>query len=226
MKKVFLNRMLALCVLSLTSFQVLAQTASDMESDTETVERARTKTNPDGSQEVEVRRGKVRPAREGGPRVGEIYNEDINRVVKRVEPLYLTSIGLGPAVVSKVGNDSMFYALSLAKHFEVNPWAEIRLSLGTAIAGEKGGSYSNMAVGASWFSTNEDISPLFGGEFGLGAFTAEGRDAGAGFHAGVHGGVRFFRTARAQLALELFAKTIFHKDEKPVLGGAMVTALF
>ncbi|MBX3019575.1 MAG: hypothetical protein KF767_16930 [Bdellovibrionaceae bacterium] len=218
--------LLSVCVLSLFSFNVMAQDDSDIESDTETVSRQRVKTNPDGSKEVEVRSGKVRPARQGGPRVGEIYNEDVHRVVKRVEPLNMTSLGLGPAVVGKIGNESVFYSLQLARHFEVNPWAEMRLGVGTALAGEGSGSYNHLAVGASWFSTNEDISPLFGGEFGLGMFTAQGRDGGAGFHAGLHGGVRFFRTARAQLGLEFFGKMIFHKDDKPVMGGAMVTALF
>lgn len=160
------------------------------------------------------------------PRVGEIHDDEVHRVVKRVDTLNLTAVGLGPAVAARVGNDKLFYALQLARHFEVSPWAEIRLGLGTAIAGEGKGSYTHGSVGASWFATNEDIAPLLGGEFGLGAFTAGGRDAGAGFHAGVHGGVRFFRTARAQLGLELFAKTIFVKEDQPILTGAMVTALF
>lgn len=218
--------LLAIGFLSFLAVPALAQTNDDIESDTEFVQRQKTKTNQDGSQETEIRSGKVRPARQGDAKVGELYNEDVQRVVKRVEPLNLTSVGIGPVVAGNLGNDAVFYGLALGHHYEVSPWAEIRLSIATAQAPEGRGSYTNLGIGASWFSSIEDYSLIFGGEFGLGTVTGVGRDLTSGFQAGVHGGIRLFRTARAQLGVELFAKTVFTKEDKPIVGGAMISAYF
>lgn len=199
---------------------------SDIETDTETVTRKKKSFNDDGSEETEVRSGKVRPRRQGGPRVGEIYNEDTTRVVKRVETLRLFSFSTGPVGAGNLGNSNMFYGLNIASHYEVSPWAEIRLSAGAAFASQDRGSFTSVGIGGSWFATNENISPLLGGEFGYASVTGVTRDLTGGFQVGVHGGLRFFRVANAQMSLEAFSKMALLNGDKPTIYGLQIGVLF
>lgn len=159
------------------------------------------------------------------PRVGEISWEDQERVRTRVNTLDLTSVSFGPAWASDVNNDDLFYALHLGRNWEVSPNAEIRLSLDGALASKNEGSWLSATVGAGYLFSVENISPIVGAEFGYGYAHADGRDDPNGFVIGGFLGMRFFRSATAQMSLEGFFQTILH-DENAVLSGLRVGILF
>lgn len=218
-------RTIYLVIISMWSLLAVAA-QPEVQPDTETVVRERKTVGDDGSEETEVRSGKVRPARDGGPRVGEIYAEDQRKVIARVESLNLYSFSFGPGGGTNMNNEAMFYSLSFARHFEVNTNAEIRLGAATFLPSRAKGNFTSMALGASWLISTSDISPIIGAEFGYGFVSAEGRDVTGGFSAGAHAGVRFFRTAKTQLSLEVNAKTLFISGERPYVMGAALGILY
>lgn len=160
-----------------------------------------------------------------GPRVGEISREEQERVRTRVNTLDLTSVSFGPAWASDVNNDNLFYALHLGRNWEVSTNAEIRLSLDGAFASKNEGTWLSATVGAGYMFSVEDISPIAGAEFGYGYAHADGRTDPSGFVIGGFLGMRFFRTATAQMSLEGFFQTILH-DENAMLSGVRLGVLF
>ncbi len=208
------------------AFPVLAQQEDQFSSESESVIREKKKKNADGSEETEIRSGKVKPKREGGPRVGEIYGDDQRRVTSRVESLSFWSFDFGPGSGSNVGNNAMFYNVSAGRHWEVNTNAEIRATGAINVASKDSGSLTTLALGGSWLTSTADISPIVGAEFGYGIATASGRDTMSGFAIGAHAGARFFRTAKTQLSLEGNIKTVLISDTKPVFYGLQLGILF
>lgn len=203
-----------------------AQGTDEFTSGSETVVKEKKIKNADGSEETIIRSGNVKPRREGGPRVGEIYQEDQSRVVSRVETLALWSFNFGPGGGSNVGNSNMFYNVSVGRHWEVNPNAEIRAIGDVNMASANKGSVTSLTMGGSWLTSTSDISPLIGADFGYGIATGEGRDTMSGFALGAHAGVRLFRTAKTQMSVEANMRTILVKDDKPVFYGLQLGILF
>lgn len=159
------------------------------------------------------------------PRVGEIGPEDQERVRARVNTLDLTSVSFGPGWASDINNDDLFYALHVGRNWEVSTKAEIRLNFDGAWASKNEGTWLSGTVGAGWLVTVEDISPVLGAEFGYGYAHADGLPDPSGFVIGGFAGVRFFRTATAQMSLEGYFQTIL-ENENPVLTGIRVGILF
>ncbi len=159
------------------------------------------------------------------PRVGEITAEDQERVRTRVNTLDMTSISFGPAWASDVNNDDLFYSIHLGRNWEVSTNAEIRLNLDGALASKNEGNWLAATVGAGYMFSVEDISPVAGAEFGYGYAHADGLKDPSGFVLGGYLGVRFFRSATAQMSLEGFFQTILH-DENAMLSGLRLGVLF
>lgn len=159
------------------------------------------------------------------PRVGEIGSEDQERVRARVNTLDLTSVSFGPGWASDINNDDMFYVVHLGRNWEVNTNAEIRLSLDGAFASKNEGNWLSGTIGAGWLPSVEDISPIVGAEFGYGYAHADDISDPSGFVLGAYAGVRFFRTATAQMSLEGYVQTIL-EDESPMLSGIRIGILF
>lgn len=159
------------------------------------------------------------------PRVGEITPEDQERVRTRVNTLDLTSVAFGPAWASDINNDDLFYVLHIGRNWEVSTNAEIRLNFDGAFASKNEGNWLSGTIGAGWLASVEDISPVLGAEFGYGYAHADGLTDPSGFVFGGFAGVRFFRTATAQMSLEGYFQTIL-KNENPVLSGIRIGILF
>lgn len=176
--------------------------------------------NPSHAQEEEY----YEPAPRS-PRVGEIYPADQERVRTRVETLNLTSLAFGPSWGGDVNNSSMFYYFHAGYSWEPHVNAEIRLNLDGAIAGEDEGLWISTSIGGAWLISTANFSPLIGAEAGFGYAHIDDAEDPAGFLLGGFAGIRFFRTATAQLSLEGFVQTILD-EEKPVLGGVRLSVLF
>ncbi|MBY0316422.1 MAG: hypothetical protein K2Q26_12920 [Bdellovibrionales bacterium] len=159
------------------------------------------------------------------PRVGEISYEDQERVRTRVETLDLTSLSFGPGWASELNNENTFYSIQLARHWEVNPNAEIRLSGHAAIPSRQGGAWLSGMIGAGYLFSVEDVSPIAGLEFGYAYGNVRHGPDAKGFAVGAFAGVRIFRTAKAQLSLEGFVQSIMD-NSNPTMGGFRVGLLF
>lgn len=159
------------------------------------------------------------------PRVGEISSEDQERVRTRVNTLNLSSISFGPGWASDINNDDLFYVVHLGRNWEVSTNAEIRLNFDGAFASKNEGNWLSGTIGAGWLMSVEDISPVIGAEFGYGYAHADALPDPAGFVLGGFAGVRFFRSATAQMSLEAYFQTIL-KNDNPVLSGLRIGILF
>jgi hypothetical protein len=173
-----------------------------------------------GDHETQIQQGKVKPRR-GPRRVGEVYEDDRERVRARILSLKLWSFGFGPASAQNLSNSNMFYAFNFGRSWEVNEQAELRGTLYAAFASKDTGGFLMAGMGGSYFFSTSDISPLVGAELGFG--TAYGPDAtnGSGFAGELHAGVRFFRTAETQMSLEGYYRTIFANAAPSILGAAL-----
>lgn len=159
------------------------------------------------------------------PRVGEISPYEQERVRTRVNTLDLTSVSFGPGWASDINNDDLFYVVHLGRNWEVNTNAEIRLNFDGAFASKNEGNWLSGTIGAGWIPSVEDISPVVGAEFGYGYAHADALSDPSGFVVGAFAGVRFFRTATAQMSLEGYFQTIL-EDESPMLSGIRIGILF
>ncbi len=159
------------------------------------------------------------------PRVGEITPEEQERVRTRVNTLDMTSVAFGPGWASDINNDNMFYVLHIGRNWEVSTNAEIRLNFDGAFASKNEGNWLSGTVGAGWLASVEDVSPVLGAEFGYGYAHADRMTDPSGFVLGGFAGVRFFRSATAQMSLEGYFQT-FLKNENPILTGIRLGILF
>ncbi len=158
-------------------------------------------------------------------RVGEITQEDQQRVATRVEALRLTSISFGPAFGSDMNNEKMFYSLHLGSHWEVTTHAEIRLNADAALASKEEGTWLSASVGGGWLIFTDDFSPVIGAEFGYGYAHIDRISDPSGFMVGGFAGVRMFRTATAQMSLEYYIQSIMD-GVNPIMNGVRIGILF
>lgn len=159
-------------------------------------------------------------------RVGNISAKQEKRISTRTEVLGLWSFAFGPAAASKMNNNSLNYAFTLGRHWEVNENAEIRANLHTTLPSSGFANYTSFGIGGSWLFTTYDISPIAGAELGYGyASIPRGPDK-SGFSVGAHAGLRLFRTAKAQMGIEGYAKTLLINGEKPADYGMMLSLLY
>lgn len=159
-------------------------------------------------------------------RVGELSSRQMARVRERVEVLKLWSFSFGPAGAANMNNDHLMYELTLARHWETNENAEIRANLHTTIPSQGMASFTSFGIGGSWLLSRYDISPIVGAEFGYGYAMIPRETDKSGFSVGGHAGVRFFRTAAAQMGLEAYLKSILSGGAMPVDYGLALSVLY
>jgi hypothetical protein len=158
-------------------------------------------------------------------KVGEISGEEQRKVITRVQSLSLTSIAFGPAFGGDMNNNEMFYSLHLGRHWEVSTNAELRLNLDGALASKNEGNWISASVGGGWMILTDDISPVIGAEFGYGYAHIDRVADPSGFMAGAFVGVRFFRTADAQMSIEYAIQTIMD-GVSPTMNHIRIGILF
>jgi hypothetical protein len=160
-------------------------------------------------------------------RVGEINEGDTRKVETRVKSLRLTSVGLGPFGSNQVDGKPLHYGGSVYKHFEAGVNGEILLGAFGAFSSES--SFLFAGIGGSYLFSTEDISPILGGEFGLGAAhynrPSDSSVTEGGFAAKLDGGVRFFRTSDTQMEV-LASYTGLFSTHNPGVYGVEVRVLF
>jgi hypothetical protein len=181
----------------------------------------------DDNTEVETQPAKTRPRK--GPRVGEITPEEQRMVVTRVQSLQFWSLFFGVGGASNQSNPNMFYDVSIGHHWDVTTHAEIRVIGTTSIPQSGNGNYTSFELGGSWFTSVEDLSPILGATIGYGLSTVNGGGGNSttgGVSVGAHAGVRLFRTATAQLAIEGFVKELLISSPQPVIYGIQLGVLF
>lgn len=180
----------------------------------------------DGGNRNGERRGQ-NEGRQGGPRVGEINEGETRKLKKRIEALRLTSLGIGPFGSSQVESNPLNYGFSYYKHFEAGVNGEILLGATAAFSGTS--SFLFGGVGGNYLFSPEDVSPVAGAEFGLGAahYTKDSATTinESGFAAKFNGGVRFFRTSDAQMEILASYTTLFSSSH-PGFYGVEVRVLF
>jgi hypothetical protein len=157
-------------------------------------------------------------------RVGELRTEDTDRVQRRVETLNLWELGFGGGSGDNMNLDNGLYAFNVARHWEVNPNAEMRATGFLSSSFE--GAYSSLSVGGAWLPLTTDISPIVGGDFGLGYAAIDQRGGQSGFALGAFGGARLFRTARAQMSIEGYYRTLLAPGSDARVYGMTLGALF
>lgn len=209
------SQMLILSTVLFTSYLSFAQTKKSFEPGSETM--VEETTEQDGNTTTRRRvEGRVKP-REGKPRVGEIYPGDVGRVKTRVESHRFWSFNFGPFATGSLGSKGVMYGGSIARHYEVSTKADLRFKVNAAI-GDHSGSLTTFGIGASFMPSIEEISPVFGGEFGAGYATGDDISNGGGFAGGVFAGVRFFRTSDVQMEVLASWLAVFTKKTPSVYG--------
>ena len=223
--KIQLSRLL-LTIFSLVgawSGQALCQTSGFVE-DSQKRTTIREGTDNQGNREYQIQEGRVKP-RQGERRVGEIYEDDRDRVASRVRSLKLWSISIGPAIASGINNNNMFYAFGVDRNWDVQEQAEMRVSAFGVVPSRETGSFLMASLGGSYFFSRNDISPVIGADLGFG--TAVGTDVkrASGFAGGLRAGLRFFRTSETQISIEGYYRTVF-AEQTPGVAGLAIAAHF
>ena len=153
------------------------------------------------------------------PRVGDIRPEEVKRVNTRIESHHFTTFGFGPYGSSTSNKGGMMYGLSYGRTWEGSETGEIRFDINGAANSDS--QFFNLGLGYGFIPSTEDISPIIGGELGLGyaGYKKDGDSKSrGGFTAGAFGGIRFFRTADTQLELLAKYNAVIAEDSPGVYG--------
>jgi hypothetical protein len=156
-------------------------------------------------------------------RVGEIRG-DTSRIERRMETLNLWELGFGGGNGDHMNLDHALYAFNLAHHWETNVNSEIRATGHLSSSWE--GAFSSLSVGGAYLPLPTSVSPIIGGDFGYGYSAIRDRNDQSGFALGAFGGARLFRTARAQMSIEGYYRTILVSGARPQVYGITLGALF
>jgi hypothetical protein len=153
------------------------------------------------------------------PTVGDIEDQEIERIDRRVKTHQFSSFGFGPFGSSTSNKGGVMYGLSYGKHWEANENGEIRFD--AQAAANSASQYFGLNLGYGFLPFTSDISPIFGAELGAGyAGYKKGDDSknAGGFGGGAFTGLRFFRTADTQLELLASYHAVFAGDVPGVYG--------
>lgn len=157
-------------------------------------------------------------------RVGNIPSDKREKIKSRVESLSFKTFGFGPAWIPSGSNKKMFYGVNYGYNWDVSEHGEIRAGFFGSAPSEGSGYFVSGGIGGSFFFSTSNISPILGGEFGIGAMK-DGDTSYSGFAYEAHGGLRFFRTSNTQLSLEAFYRNIA-KTGSPGMSGLSFSILF
>lgn len=159
--------------------------------------------------------------------VGNISAKDLKQISMRRESLNLWGYEFGPYYSQNLNSKAMMYAISMTNHREVGLNAEIRTRFGGAWS-EDGKAYLGSAtVGGAYIPMLQDVSPLFGAEFGFGVYKGDDVKSVAGFSGALLFGVRLFRTSNTQMEILVRYEQSIKENEKgrPVSYGAGLAVL-
>lgn len=169
--------------------------------------------NSDTEAEIESSTPKRKLSKKKRAQVGEMQDEDLDQLERRIRARDFWSFSFGPSYLSDPKediSDKMLYGASFARHWEVSSLGEIRARL--AGAGGSSGSAFSGGLGGAWLPIRTEISPLLGGEFGVGRIS--GKEAQSGFTAGIYGGVRLFRLSDIQMEIVAGNQSLLVKDSQ------------
>jgi hypothetical protein len=153
------------------------------------------------------------------PTVGDIQDDEIERIDRRVKSHSFTSFGFGPFGSSTSNEGGIMYGLSYGKTWEANETGEIRFDLQGAA--NSASQFFGLGLGYGYLPFTGDISPILGAELGFaGAGYKIGGDSksAAGFGGTALLGIRFFRTSDTQLELLSSYHAVFAGDTPGVYG--------
>jgi len=158
-------------------------------------------------------------------RVGRIRESEVDTGRRRTKAAKRKYLGFGPSLVSSLGTGDVFYDFVFAYSWDINK-ARLSLFLDLAV-GETESVFFMGGLGVKFFTSMEDTSPFFGGEFGFGAFKPAGAITASqgGFAAGATAGYSFFRTSSINLDVALKIAAIMKESSAggiPILGGLRV----
>lgn len=193
-----------------------AKAETVMQKGTETVVEETTEVI-EGKTVKKTRAGKVKQ-RQGEPQVGDLEDDEIDKVVRRQKSLNLTAFGFGPYTSSNIGEDKLLYGLSFGKHWEVTTTGEIFADL-TAVINEKG-SFINSALGFAFLPMTGQVSPVIGAGLGMGYGDGDLRDKG-GFSGEFIVGARLFRLSQTQMEVVGNYSTLFTEGTLDVVGAQL-----
>jgi len=160
------------------------------------------------------------------PQVGDIQDDEIDRIDRRVKSHKFTSFGFGPFGSSTSNKGGIMYGLSYGKHWEANETGEIRFDV--QAAANSASQFLGLELGYGYMPFTGDISPIFGAELGAGvARYHKGDDSknAAGFSGGVLTGLRLFRTSDTQLELLASYHAVF-AEATPGIYGLQLRILY
>lgn len=203
-----------ICLSTLLAFSWLAE-ATDFQSGSENVVEE-TVEQKDGKTVRRIRSGQVR-GREGGARVGEIEEGEVNRVARRQKSLSLSSFGFGPYGSSDVGQGRLLYGFSYGHHREVSTTGEITADLLGVFNGH--GSFWHGGIGFSFLPLTTNVSPVVGAALGFGwADVNKDKENVGGFSGQVNLGARLFRLSETQMEILANYTSIFESGSPGVYG--------
>ena len=147
----------------------------------------------------------VKPAPVKAPVVAEIPTS--TELAKQMPDRKLSywTLGLGPAISSKLQSDRVMYGLTGGKVWDISPQVSIKL-VGDAdfSSGADGGQFFNGSVGGNFYFLNRlDSAPFITASMGYGYAKSDDAGKAEGFSLGAGAGYQFFRTT--EMTLELLA---------------------
>ncbi len=146
------------------------------------------------------------------PRIGEIKEEEVDKIQTRRRAKRFGTAGLGPAALNNTGADDLSYDFYAGGVWEVNPYAAIK-TIGEAVTDFNNSTIVSGRLGANFYPLNTDISPYIGGDLGLGYVFAE-EDEGIGFSVGGSVGALLFRTSSTQMNVEANATAVLSEIQE------------
>jgi hypothetical protein len=153
------------------------------------------------------------------PTVGDIHDNEVERINRRVTSHQFSSFGFGPFGSSTSNEGGVMYGLSYGKTWEARETGEIRLDFQGAANSKQ--QFFSFGLGYGFLPLTGDFSPVLAFELGGGAagYRKDGdHHSASGFSGGILAGMRFFRTADTQLELMTSYHAVFAKDTPGIFG--------
>ncbi|MDG5814847.1 hypothetical protein QA601_07155 [Chitinispirillales bacterium ANBcel5] len=153
-----------------------------------------------------------------------------NVVQEEVEPqtteTEFSAAGFGPASMSNITSRDLAYSFFVARFWDVNPNAAIRVSA-DATTDFQNSLLASLNLGLNLFPFQDEIAPYAAAEFGFG-YGRESNSNLFGFNTGAGIGVILFRSASIQMLIEGKVNLLFDSFENsfPTVYTARVGILY
>ncbi len=146
-------------------------------------------------------------------RVGEVPEEEVNVLDRRIKSKNFRIFGFGPTTATHLDTDKTGYYIVTGYAWEVIPKAAVRLKLEGALFPDKVSAFSGN-IGANYYFSDASVSPYIGGDFGYGVFWSDSLGTASGFSVGAGLGLIFFRTSSVQMDLQARVLTVFDENNE------------